>query len=667
MDINKIKIDFNLYLENLSKYTNKEYEQINSDYSIFKYAKEFKEYISNEVQTDASIFSMSVNDILDMEIENGKLVDPDKEQVGDSFESTTNDNENEQAEIAETDENGQATEQQIPAEGQDLINSSNPDEIIPELLNQMFELDNVKSVLDVDANNELDEGEITNFLNAISGNDNLKDSISLEDILVAMDDINNNKFSFETTKEEENQKAEEESNIESKETEDSIQANAAGASNGASGAGSVGGGSGAGSVGGGSGAGSYNNNTALGNTQGKTREELVQEQNTAKTELSNNQQKLDEVTSGNDAELKEDKEASDKAYENYQNQLKEVDEDQAKQVDELKTQIDTKEDAIATEENNVSDAECEISEAETEISSQDSLIQTLNTSKAALDSATAKDDKQKADIEAKKAQIEKDIQAAEKAKQEAEDKKKAAEDKKKEAEDKINQYKTELTDLQNKMTTLEGEIVDKHPEIKESMDAYKEAEKTYEDNRTQAIEETKTAIQESQDKVNELQEQIDEYDEKEKAKEYMVGNGEELAKFAEQFLGCNEADGSADKFLGGSSSSATPWCAAFVEYCIENSGTDAPDWYKNVDNKWYCPSIYNSAKNAGAIVNGQEVQVGDIVLFDWQNDGTKDHVGLVVGIENGKVITIEGNSSNSVRKKEYDINSSNLTYCSLAA
>lgn len=53
------------------------------------------------------------------------------------------------------------------------------------------------------------------------------------------------------------------------------------------------------------------------------------------------------------------------------------------------------------------------------------------------------------------------------------------------------------------------------------------------------------------------------------------------------------------------------------------------------------------------------LRLGDIIFFDWENDATSDHVGIVEKTENGKVYTVEGNSNNDMcRQKEYDINSS---------
>ena len=91
------------------------------------------------------------------------------------------------------------------------------------------------------------------------------------------------------------------------------------------------------------------------------------------------------------------------------------------------------------------------------------------------------------------------------------------------------------------------------------------------------------------------------------------------------------------------------WCAIFVSWCANESGmlddnsvpkfslcTDGENWYKK-NNRWkdktYVP------------------MTGNIIFFDWQQDGHTDHVGIVEKVENGKVFTIEGNSKDEVRKR----------------
>ena len=51
---------------------------------------------------------------------------------------------------------------------------------------------------------------------------------------------------------------------------------------------------------------------------------------------------------------------------------------------------------------------------------------------------------------------------------------------------------------------------------------------------------------------------------------------------------------------------------------------------------------------------------GDIIFFDWGNNGTIDHVGIVESVSGGTVNTIEGNSGDKVARRSYSIGSSNI-------
>lgn len=53
---------------------------------------------------------------------------------------------------------------------------------------------------------------------------------------------------------------------------------------------------------------------------------------------------------------------------------------------------------------------------------------------------------------------------------------------------------------------------------------------------------------------------------------------------------------------------------------------------------------------------------GTIIFFDWEQDGDIDHVGIVKysDIKQQKVITLEGNSSDSCKENAYDINSASI-------
>ena len=51
---------------------------------------------------------------------------------------------------------------------------------------------------------------------------------------------------------------------------------------------------------------------------------------------------------------------------------------------------------------------------------------------------------------------------------------------------------------------------------------------------------------------------------------------------------------------------------------------------------------------------------GDLIFFDWGHDGSINHVGIVTSVSDGKVYTIEGNSTDMVRRNDYSLNSSSI-------
>ena len=103
----------------------------------------------------------------------------------------------------------------------------------------------------------------------------------------------------------------------------------------------------------------------------------------------------------------------------------------------------------------------------------------------------------------------------------------------------------------------------------------------------------------------------------------------------------------------------TPWCAAWAMNMLKDHGVLNTSSCSNVN---YCPTIVNWAKkeNIWAGRGSYTPQAGDAILFDWQGDGTSDHIGIVEKVANGKVYTIEGNSSNSVARRSYSLNSKSV-------
>ena len=104
--------------------------------------------------------------------------------------------------------------------------------------------------------------------------------------------------------------------------------------------------------------------------------------------------------------------------------------------------------------------------------------------------------------------------------------------------------------------------------------------------------------------------------------------------------------------------SRVEWCACFVSWCADQSGliasgnvpkfslcSDGVSWFQG-KNKWQS--------------GGTTPTAGMIIFFDWDHDGTSDHVGIVEKCEGGRVYTIEGNSSDQVRQRNYAVDYSSI-------
>lgn len=88
-----------------------------------------------------------------------------------------------------------------------------------------------------------------------------------------------------------------------------------------------------------------------------------------------------------------------------------------------------------------------------------------------------------------------------------------------------------------------------------------------------------------------------------------------------------------------------PWCASFVTWCFAQAGKRLEGF-----NTAYCPSWVEAAKagrNSLRVVSRQEAKPGDCCLFDWQRDGTSDHIGILTSrvSADGDFTSVEGNTS----------------------
>ena len=97
--------------------------------------------------------------------------------------------------------------------------------------------------------------------------------------------------------------------------------------------------------------------------------------------------------------------------------------------------------------------------------------------------------------------------------------------------------------------------------------------------------------------------------------------------------------------------SRVEWCACFVSWCYGQMGLSEPrfagcqsqgvPWFQS-HGQWGARGYDNLAP-------------GDAIFFDWDLDGSADHVGIVVGTDGSRVYTVEGNSGDACKIKSYSL------------
>lgn len=97
------------------------------------------------------------------------------------------------------------------------------------------------------------------------------------------------------------------------------------------------------------------------------------------------------------------------------------------------------------------------------------------------------------------------------------------------------------------------------------------------------------------------------------------------------------------------------WCAGFVTAVAVSTGCG--DLFPCECSCWHMEKL---AGQKGYIIDRDNANVGDVVLYDWEQDGTSDHVGIVVQ-RNGRTLkVVEGNMNNAVGYRKVGVKSKNI-------
>lgn len=145
------------------------------------------------------------------------------------------------------------------------------------------------------------------------------------------------------------------------------------------------------------------------------------------------------------------------------------------------------------------------------------------------------------------------------------------------------------------------------------------------------------------------------------------GFGSNIVNNAYKYIGYNESDNSYKLFTNGRTEA---WCADFVSHVVkescQQSGKSLPSGFGSasvenlrqwgLDNNCYLETA--SKTNKRELIT-QNVKPGDVIIF---KENGKSHTGIFAGIdENGKIKTIEGNTSDEVAERTYAMNDATIS------
>lgn len=99
------------------------------------------------------------------------------------------------------------------------------------------------------------------------------------------------------------------------------------------------------------------------------------------------------------------------------------------------------------------------------------------------------------------------------------------------------------------------------------------------------------------------------------------------------------------------------WCATTVSAVFIMNG------YDDIA-ECSCPQMIEKAKKLGIWVEDDAFvpQIGDIIMYDWQDTGkgddvgVADHVGIVVSVSKSKIVVREGNKNKSIGNRDVTVN-----------
>jgi len=122
-------------------------------------------------------------------------------------------------------------------------------------------------------------------------------------------------------------------------------------------------------------------------------------------------------------------------------------------------------------------------------------------------------------------------------------------------------------------------------------------------------------------------------------------------------IGYHEGANNSNKYAGyAGHGNNQAWCSTFVTWALKKAdaqGAQIPDFVKKAEPGGAAVESYRNAyQQNGRLFRSGTPQPGDLVFF---GSGGGEHIGIVERVENGKVYTIEGNTSDQVARRSYSL------------
>ena len=422
VDFTTLKIEFSEYLQKLGLIPETENEEEVSGVSIFEYREEFKEFIQENYNIDmeSEDFSTNLSDLMETEIEDGKLVLSDEE-----------------------------------AQNKDMAFMVN-------LLNGLFEDEEFAKSIDEDGIEGLNEEEIKKFLTFVSSQDDDEETLTFDEIADGYKKVEDGEYDVNDIELEEKEEIEE---AEEETVQPAVQ--------------SSGGNSGGGYSGGGNSGGGNNVSNTQTTTQDDpktldrmTTQQLNDEYDKQKVNVDNHAQNVNNVIAQNNENVLKAKEEYDSAINADENISPELLNKRNTNLDEI-TKTDSTISQLKTE---INDIDVEISACDSELSSIESSISALNASVSSFSNASSDDSEAQQEIKDKKEEIDNQLLELQVKQKEVREKKAQLEQQKAQKQEELDQNAEKLNTLNLEKASIDEEILaNANEQTKNALNAYNQA------------------------------------------------------------------------------------------------------------------------------------------------------------------------------------------------